>query len=270
MIKSLLAVVLMIGLNACSSEDRFSETDFPSRSVTVNGKTFNYRIFVPQNRLPDSNIPVMLYLHGSNRRGDDNQKQLNDIASEISENRDRFQFIIVFPQCMENTFWAGPMTEQAVAALDQTIKEFDGDKNRLYLAGFSMGGFGTWQTAITYPNRFAALVPIAAGIEPVGEISDEDRALLSPQVSAAAAAPDPYRAFAEALSKTSVWVFHGGKDEAVPVEGARKIVEAMKATGNQNVRYTEFENVHHDSVDDAFSEPELFEWLGKQRLDQQK
>ena len=270
MIKLFVVLVLAIGLNTCSGNGRFSETDFQSRTTAVNGKTFNYRIFVPQDRAADAKIPVMLYLHGSNRRGDDNRMQLEDIGEQIRENPERFQFIVVFPQCRENTFWAGPMIEQALAALGQTIQEFNGDEDRVYLAGYSMGGFGAWQTAITYPNKFAALVPIAAGIEPVGEVSDADRALLSPQVSTAVAAPDAYRSYAEALSNTPVWVFHGENDEAVPVEGARKIVEAMRAAGNQDVNYTEFKNVGHGSVWMAFSDPQLFDWLSKQRLNQHK
>jgi predicted peptidase len=35
------------------------------------------------------------------------------------------------------------MTAQALKALDQTVEEFNGDPKRLYLSGFSMGGYGT-------------------------------------------------------------------------------------------------------------------------------
>lgn len=158
------------------------------------------------------------------------------------------------------------MADQAVAALDQTVKEFNGDERRLYLAGYSMGGFGTWQTALTYPNKFAALVPVAGGIEPVGTISEEDRKLLSQPVIAAAAAPDPYRAYAQTLAKTPVWVVHGADDEAVPVDGARKIVAALKAAGDRDVNYTELEGVGHGSVAIAFADNKLAEWLKKQEL----
>jgi predicted peptidase len=268
--KACFVLIFVLLLCAACGDGKFPETEFPSRTVEVNGQNFNYRISVPRDMRSDEKIPVMLYLHGSNRRGDDNRMQLEDIGEQIRENPERFRFIVVFPQCREDTFWAGPMVEQALAALDQTIQEFNGDKNRVYLAGYSMGGFGAWQTAITYPDKFAALVPIAAGIEPVGQVSDKDRALLSPQVSAAAAAPDSYWAYAEALSKAPVWVFHGENDEAVPVEGARKIVEAMRATGNQDVNYTEFKSVGHDTVWRAFTEPLLFDWLTKQHLNQHK
>jgi predicted peptidase len=131
-----------------------------------------------------------------------------------------------------------------------------------------MGGFGTWQTALTYPNKFAALVPVAGGIEPLGTISDEDRMLLSPQVTAAAATSDPYKAYAQSLAKTPVWVVHGTNDEAVPVDAARKIVAALKAAGNPDVNYVELEGVGHGSVGIAFGDKKLSEWLAKQELPQ--
>jgi predicted peptidase len=208
----------------------------------------------------------MLYLHGSNRRGTDNQSQIADLYENIKGLPDNWQFIVVFPQCRENTFWAGPMMEQSLAALDQTVKEFGGNEDRLFIAGYSMGGFGVWQSAITHPDKFAALVSVAGGVEPVGEVSDEDKALLSSQVTAAASAPDTQRAYGEALRSLPVWVVHGSKDESVPVTESRKLVEALKAAGNADVNYIELEGVGHGSVMQAFSDPKLFEWLSKKKL----
>ena len=261
----LLIVVLLI-CNACGRfGTSYPESEFPSRTVTVNGVQYGYRVYVPPNRNPSEKLPVMLYLHGSNRRGTDNQSQLADLYENIKGFPDNWKFIVVFPQCRENTFWAGPMMEQSLAALDQAVKEFGGDANRLFIAGYSMGGFGVWQSAITHPDKFAALVSVAGGVEPVGEVSDEDKALLSPQVTAAALAPDTHRAYGEALKSLPIWIVHGSKDESVPVTESRKLVEGLKAAGNADVNYVELEGVGHGSVVPAFSDPKLFEWLTKQR-----
>lgn len=261
------AVLLFIPLLllGCSDHGQ-SESDFPSRSVTINANTYKYRIYIPQNRDPTEKIPVMLYLHGAGTRGDDNQSQLGDMPSLIREYPARFAFIIVFPQCRKGKFWAGEMNEQAFAALDSVINEFNGDENRLYLAGFSMGGNGTWQIGLTRPGKFAALVPIAGGVAPTSELSNEVLATLHPRLREAATAPDPYKVFAAGLSNTPVWIFHGSNDEAVPVTESRKIAEALNNAGNVNVNYTEFENAGHLIVGKALSEPMLFEWLAMQRL----
>ena len=49
----------------------------------------------------------------------------------------------VMPQCPKGKLWTEPeMETQAFAALDRSMKEFDGDSERIYLTGISMGGYG--------------------------------------------------------------------------------------------------------------------------------
>ncbi len=257
---SIAVVFAVILLSACCTGRK---TEYLSRQIESSGTKYGYRVYVPRNRENGKKTPVMLYLHGSNRRGDDNESQIEDLDEIVRAHPEYFPYIIVYPQCRTETFWSGPMMEQALAALDQTVEEFNGDKDRLYLAGYSMGGFGVWQTAITYPGKFAAIVPIAGGVEPVGEISDKDRSILSPQVAAAAASGDTYKAYAAALARTPVWIVHGSEDKVVPVAGSRKMFSSLRAVGNPAVVYKELEGVGHGSVNNAFSDPELVKWLSE-------
>jgi predicted peptidase len=120
-----------------------------------------------------------------------------------------------------------------------------------------MGGYGTWSIAAHHPEMFAALVPICGGIEP-------PRAL--PELKTDLAADfDPYRDTAQKIGKVPTWIFHGADDPVVPVEGSRKMSEAMKAVGAA-VRYTEYPGVQHNSWDKAYAEPELPAWLLAQHL----
>ena len=241
------------------------EDFFDTRQVAVGSNTYNYRVFVPKARQPGEKLPVMLYLHGSGARGESNEAQVKGFNDYINENPERFTFIIVAPQCRPGTVWTGEMIEQAVAALDQSIAEFNGDDSRIYLAGYSMGGYAVWHLGVLYPNKFAALVPIAGGIKPNSTLVRDEVPPPPPKISALTDSADPYKAFAEELKQQPVWVFHGGKDDAVPVEESRKIVAALKAAGNTNVNYTEFETMGHNMVGAAFNELELFEWLAKQK-----
>jgi len=261
---SLFMIILLLPYTGCGRIGKsYPESEFPVRSVDVGGVEYHYRVYVPKDRIPGEKLPVMLYLHGSNRRGTDNQAQLADLYENIKGSPENWRFIVVFPQCRDNKFWAGPMADQAVAALDQTVTEFGADPDKLYIAGYSMGGFGVWQTAITYPDKFAALVSVAGGVEAIGTPSDEDRALLSPQAKAATSARDVNQAYAEALNKLPVWVVHGSNDESVPVDQSRKLVAALKAAGDTDVNYIELQGVGHGSVVQAFSDPKLFEWLAQ-------
>lgn len=256
---------------ACGSKHSYSESEFPSRQVTVDSVSYGYRLYLPANRDPNKKVPVMLFLHGSGARGDDNFEQIDGIRWAIEPLKDKVDFIIVIPQCRKDTFWASTeMANYALAALDQTVKEFNGDESRLYLAGFSLGGYGTWQIGAAHSGKFAALVPVAGGVVGERPIEPRDRAAIIPEVGTMLDSPEPYQAVAKAIGQTPVWAFHGSSDEAVPVEFSQKIVKALADAGSKNVKYTEYPNEGHMIFGRAFSEPGLLEWLSNQKLNDAK
>ena len=118
-----------------------------------------YEVFVPENWSPKQKWPIILFLHGAGERGEDGLFQTQvGIGKAIREHRDRFPAIVVLPQCHKNIWWAqSPMDDIAIASLEAATKEFHGDKNRTYLTGLSMGGYGAWYLAGKYPGRFAAI-----------------------------------------------------------------------------------------------------------------
>ncbi len=263
-------LVLFIALLSCDGFVQAQEDSlFLKREVKLDTETYGYRVYVPKDRDPKKKLPVMLFLHGNGRNGTDNEQQTEEFDELIrSKQKKTFNFIIVFPQARPNTFWNSKQTEQAVKALDQTVAEFNGDSQRLYMAGHSMGGYGTWTTAVLYPNKFAALVPIAGGIVPPFELSGIAKLLFPKKLIDILEAPNPYEALAGKIGSTPVWVFHGAEDESVPVKESRNIVAALKKNGSsKNVNYTEYAKTNHNDVFfKAFAEPKLYKWLGKQEL----
>ena len=119
--------------------------------------------------------------------------------------------------------------------LDSVLEEFEGkvDLDRIYVVGFSMGGYGTWDLIVRHPGRFAAAVPVCG-------------------------AGDPSKA--EGIKDLPVWAFHGDKDGAVPVSGSREMVAALKKAGGEP-KFTEFPGVGHNAWTPAWRNPELVAWL---------
>jgi predicted peptidase len=249
-----LAGVLMAASVAASAR---VETGFLDRVVSVAGKDYHYQVYVPINFGSQKSWPVILFLHGSGERGSDGLLQTDvGLPHAIRQNSSRFPFVVVIPQCSQNMTWGAPeMREQALAALDRSIKEFHGDRRRVYLTGLSMGGYGTWDFAVAEPHRFAALVPICSGVRP-----PPDWAELHVHLAADAKISDPYAEVARLVGKTPVWMFHGDADDAVPVEEARHMAAALKAAG-ADFKYTEYPGVGHDSWDKAYAELDLVLWL---------
>ena len=251
------------------------EAGFLRRSVTLRLTTIDYRVYIPAGYDPAKKYPVILYLHGRGPRGNDNEKQIGGahLGSVIQlfdlKQPERYRsFIAVFPQTQ--SIWLGDPAEQAIKALDQTITEFNGDAQRIYLAGTSLGGYGSWYLAAKYPKKFAAVVPVSGGvvtpvniqrIQPLAEL----KLLMPPEMFALYSAPDPYTAFAKAVGKTPIWIFHGAQDDTVDVTESRKMEAALKAAGG-TVKYTEYAEEKHFIADRVFTDAEFWKWLMAQKL----
>ncbi len=250
MLKVIVLICVTLSYASCSGPSN-SLDDFLERSLSVGGKTYQYRVFLPKNRDPNKKFPVMLYLHGSGSRGQDNREQAWAFDSAIGSVKDKVDFIVVLPQCRGDLAWiSDEMSKYALATLDETVKEFNGDPDRVYLAGFSLGAHGVWRIASANPGKFTALMPVSGHVIPF-ESASPDAA---------------YTDVAKAIGQTPVWIFHGAKDDAVPVDTARKIVKVLEQQGSQKMKYTEYPDDGHLIFGKAFAEPGFLEWLAEQRL----
>src|SRR5438105_14120141 len=114
------AFVLAIFLVACTTQPKFLE-----RSVTLGDHEYRYRVSLPAHYTKLHHWPVILFLHGSGERGDDNVRQLSiGLPAALDRLGGRYKAVIIFPQCREGQEWYGDMEMQALAALEQTIREF--------------------------------------------------------------------------------------------------------------------------------------------------
>ena len=253
---------LMIALSflALPAHTRKRETGFLNRTVTSVKQEYRYQVYVPWNWVKSKKWPVILFLHGAGERGDDGLIQTQvGIGAAIRRFPDRFPSVVVMPQCRRNSWWTHPeMEAMALKALDETIKEFNGDPERLYLTGLSMGGYGTWSIGSKFPAKFAALAPICGGVRPPSR--------LPPQTASQFSDPgaDAYKIVAHKIGKTPVWIFHGGADQVVPVAESRLMSEALKEAGG-NIKYSEYEGVGHNSWDRTYAEPDFMPWLMSHR-----
>ena len=241
---------------------------FADRTVTTGAGTFRYQVFVPAHLDRRRKPPVILFLHGSGERGDDNRAQTrNGIRLLIAQDAARFPCVVVCPQCRADGFWTQPEMEgQALAALDQSIAEFNGDPKRVYLTGLSMGGFGTWDLAQKFPDRWAAIAPCCGGIVIPGRRGSSG--------GGGQPSGDPYAPVAQKVAALPVWVFHGGADPTVPVSESRQMVALlyplkarMKGDLKKDFKYTEYPGVGHNSWDYAYKEPGLLSWFLSHKRD---
>src|SRR2546428_10181309 len=230
------------------------ETGFLDRSITVGGRAYHYQVYVPADYQTKQSWPAILFLHGAGERGDDGLLQTNvGLGPAIRKNRCGYPAIMVFPQVPRDSQWVGGPAEMAVAALQQTMREFHVDPSRVYLTGLSMGGHGTWYIAYRHAELFAAIVPICGWVRDFPQFRGSQ-----PVVPGDSTSIMPN--LVQRLGKVPIWIFHGEVDQVVNVNGSREPAAALKAAG-ADLRYTELLGLNHNSWDAAYGSAEFVRWL---------
>ena len=206
-------------------------------------KEYPYWLYVPRNA--KENAPLILFLHGSGERegGSKGPHQVG-IAPHIDKQKD-FPFYVVIPQFSKQGSWKAEGTDakRAMAIMDDVIKQYKINEKKLYLTGLSMGGNGTWENAVAYPDKWAAIAPVCGYHTKMGNFySGLGEGKL------------------ETIKNLPIWCFHGDKDASVNVKQSR---EAMKILWNAGCHpnYTEYPGVGHNCWDAAYSNPELYKWF---------
>jgi len=241
-----------------------ADTGFLDRTIVFEGKSYRYLVYVPAEYPSAKAWPVVVDLHGNNSQGTDGLFHTQrGMAVAIRKNRAAFPVIVVFPQAPPNEYWEQfPMQRLVLAELEATEKEFNVDRSREYLTGYSMGAAAAYRVAYRWPTRFVAIVAISGTVEPIpAGIGAANRAEIDRRTNTFTTTPDPYTALAARIKSVPLWIFHGDADPFVAVGQSRKLVAALRQV-NAEVRYTEYPAVGHlDAMTKAYAEPDLMKWL---------
>lgn len=193
--------------------------------------SYKYLLYIPgEYNTDEREWPLIVFLHGAGERGDDLRSVMTHGLPKMLKTRTDFPFIVVSPQCPDNEWWHA---ETLRALLDEVFSLYRIDHSRVYLTGLSMGGYGTWETAARFPQLFAAIAPICGG----GNILQAWR-----------------------LKAMPIWVFHGAKDDTVPISQSQMMVDYLKDS-KAEVKFTVYPDAGHDSWTATYDNPELYTWF---------
>jgi predicted peptidase len=203
-------------------------------------------LYLPQDYGRDAQRqwPLIVFLHGSGERGYDPQRLTSIGLPQVLQSRSDLPFVAVSPQLPPGEIWnnKGKLIN---ALIDWMEAEYAIDPQRIYLTGFSLGGFGTWALGLSSPDRFAALVPVAGGWKFGSDAVPSNTCDL-------AAKP--------------TWVFHGAQDDVVKPAQSEVLVNALLACDGK-VRYTLLPKATHAASGVLpYRDSELYDWLLQQSL----
>lgn len=215
-----------------------STLDFTSSAYQkAEFKAMPYRVMVPSGYEATRKYPLVIFLHGIDERGTDNEKQLRWGASLFqsdSVRRDHPSFVI-FPQCPSGYYWANDLPMQSLKELIEDFASKNNvDRNRIYIVGISMGAYGTYEMVARNPGMFAAAIAISGD----GDLGR-----------------------AQNMAKTQWKIYGGKKDEIVTSDKAEKMAKGLEDFGAR-VSLKIYPDANHvGSWVNAFEEPDFCSWM---------
>ena len=247
----LLIIVFLLCNNISNAQNvRFNNNNYISNT----GDTLKYRLLTPDYDTLRS-YPLVIFLHGSGERGNDNEAQLkwgvlNFATDQMMMTHPAY---VLAPQCPERQQWSAfankadsfqlsikptpsKQMELLISLIHQLCKTQRIDTNRIYITGVSMGGYGTFDAIERYPHLFAAAVPVCGA----GDITK-----------------------AADIAHLPIWIFHGAEDPAVSPQHAYNMNSALVKAG-AHPGLTVYPSTGHFSWLGAYIDSIMIEWLFQQ------
>lgn len=239
--------IVIFSFTRCEAQ---REISFDKGIFTSENDSLPYRILYPQDYDSNTRYPMLVFLHGSGARGNDNEAQLSNVPQAFLNeyNRTTFPCFILAPQCAQNDAWVNfpdfphslqatdtPTTSASMTLelITTLVKTLNIDTQRIYLTGYSMGGEGTFDFIARKPELFAAAAPVC----PVADTAN-----------------------AHLIKDNDIWIFHGAEDKVNAVQYSRIAVDALRRQGADPL-YTEYPGTGHRCWPLAYNEPDLLPWM---------
>ena len=197
---------------------------------TESSGKIDYLACFPPDFNEEKKYPLIIHLHGAGSRYRDAEYTKNQSIVRYAEQADDFPFVMFLPYCKENTWF--DIFEQLKNTVQELVSLPYIDKDKIFLSGVSMGGYGAWQLLMSLNNVFNKAIICCGG----GMYWNADQI------------------------KAQVWAFHGDKDPVVYPDESQKMVDAINKHGG-TAKLTLYSGVDHNAWDPTYFNPEIYEWL---------
>ena len=185
----------------------------------------------------DQKPPLLIYLHGSGANAQFSNTTDPTLALDLIINNfgiprmisdgewdETLPFVVLMPQL--GAVPSAEYPERIDAFVEYATRAYDIDSSRVYLMGWSNGGFISFDYTVNYPDKIAAVVPIASGLPYESD-----------------AIPSNFCG----IENVPMWLFHGMLDETIQVSnsiaGRNVIIEQCQP--NIQPRTTLIEDAGH-------------------------
>lgn len=208
----------------------FSTATFGQLTAVKGKADYPFWLHLPSDSILKSKPPVLIFLHGKSLSGTDlNRVRKYGVIHEMDKGR-KIDAIVIAPQVASGS-WD---PDKILSVLNYVQSQYNTDSSRVYVAGMSLGGYGTLHFAGKYPERVTAAVALCGGGNPKDGCN---------------------------LATIPLWIQHGNRDYAVPISESEKMVKAIKSCDDSNLIYTVHPGADHGDLERVFRTDEMYNWL---------
>jgi dienelactone hydrolase len=173
-----------------------------------------YALYVPATLAPDPALVVLLHGHP--------QTEAEIMASPyFRKMADETGTIVAAPYGRASYDFAPPADDEVYQVADEVAAAFHIAPRRVYLVGYSMGGFSVFKIAPQHPERWAAVMSIAGSVL----YSESDGVI-------------------QALQKKPLYVVTGTKDESIPTSYPQRTASFLASYGVPTGLYVQVSGTH--------------------------
>jgi S-formylglutathione hydrolase FrmB len=226
-------------------EAQFLSSEPLSREQGLEGIVQPYGIYFPKSYDPAKATPLQLWLHWRGGTAHSAGAATPGVFRDLGERHDT---IVVSPRGRGTSSWYVGRGHLDVEEVWADIHErFRLDERRRYVAGHSMGGFGSFLMTVTHPDWFAAALPASppstqgawtgADFEGCDEMRFDDYSPCYIQANDGDARAQHHRRLLENVRHVPIATYHGTADELVPTTGVVRQHERLTELGYRNRLY---------------------------------
>ncbi|SHG22965.1 carboxylesterase family protein [Flavobacterium defluvii] len=212
-----------------------TETTGKIKTVIVTNNELGYILHKPA--YTKEKKPLIVFISGDGEKGTDLEKVKIHGPLKYLKTHTLDAYVLA-PQCKEDENWDIESIYQLILKIQ---KENKIDSERIYVTGLSSGGWASWNLAFAHPDLFAANVPVAGFVD-----------LIQLEKTCE-------------IANIPTRIFHGLLDDVVKVDYAVTIYKELKKCNAKDVQLTIFDDAGHDSWTRVYDNPEIYDWMLKQK-----
>ncbi|MCF7824123.1 MAG: T9SS type A sorting domain-containing protein [Candidatus Marinimicrobia bacterium] len=191
----------------------------------------DYLLYKPPGYRANESYALVIYLTGIEAIDDLDQVRSAGPPFYLDQGM-KHDFFLAAPQLPGDEHWDPDAIHALIEDLSNT---YHIDPSRLYITGIGdRGGFGAYETAVSYPETFSRLAPISSP-------ACTNICRIGPNCE--------------------TWIFHGALDSLVPPADAENMQYEIDYYCDQPVTLTTYDTLGHEIWDEAYSEAGFWEWF---------